>query len=56
MRMGGASTSGVRSNIVINREDLKALKANGYWSAMWLIYFKYLFKIWGFFFVRRNRS
>ena len=56
MRMGGASTSGVRSNIVINREDLKALKANGCWSAMWLIYFKYLFKIWGFVFVRRNRS
>ena len=48
MRMGGMSTSGWRSNLVINREDLRALRAHGIWSCMPLIYLKYLFKVWGF--------
>ena len=48
MRMGGASTASWRSNVVINREDLRALRANGVWSCLPLIYLKYLFKIWGF--------
>ena len=52
MRTGGASTSGWRSNVEINREDLRALKANGIWSCLTLIYMKYLFKIWGFVFKR----
>ena len=50
MRMGGMSTAGWRSNVLINREDLRALRANGIWSCMPLIYLKYLFKIWGFVF------
>ena len=53
MRMGGMSTSGWRSNLVINREDLRALRAHGIWSCMPLIYLKYLFKIWGFVFRRK---
>ena len=48
MRMGGMSTAGWRSNVVINREDLRALRAHGIWSCLPLIYLKYLFKIWGF--------
>lgn len=52
MRMGGMSTAGWRSNIVINREDLRALRSHGIWSCMPLIYIKYLFKIWGFVFRR----
>lgn len=48
MRMGGLSTGGFRSNVAINRQDLRALRANGYWSSLALIYLKYLFKIWGF--------
>ena len=52
MRMGGMSTSGWRSNLVINREDLRALRSHGIWSCMPLIYLKYLFKIWGFVFRR----
>jgi len=48
MRMGGLSTGGFKSNVQINKEDLRALKANGYWSCLPLIYTKYLFKIWGF--------
>ena len=53
MRMGGMSTAGWRSNIVINREDLRALRANGVWSCLPLIYLKYFFKIWGFVFKRK---
>ena len=48
MRMGGASTAGWRSNVEINREDLRALRSHGVWSCLPLIYLKYLFKIWGF--------
>ena len=50
MRMGGASTSGWKSNKKINEEDLKALRTHGIWSCLPLIYLKYLFKIWGFVF------
>ena len=53
MRMGGASTAGWRSNVEINREDLRALRKNGVWSCLPLIYLKYLFKIWGFVFRRK---
>ena len=52
MRLGGASTAGWRSNVEINLEDLRALRANGVWSCLPLIYLKYLFKIWGFVFKR----
>ena len=52
MRMGGASTAGWRSNIEINKEDLRALRSHGIWSCLPLIYLKYLFKIWGFVFKR----
>ena len=52
MRMGGASTAGWRSNVEINREDLRALRSNGIWSCLPLIYLKYLFKVWGFVFKR----
>ena len=52
MRMGGMSTAGWRSNVLINREDLRALRSHGIWSCLPLIYLKYLFKIWGFVFRR----
>ena len=50
MRMGGASTDGWRTTLKINRSDLRALKANGCWSCLPLLYSRYLFKIWGFLF------
>lgn len=52
MRMGGMSTGGLKSNIAINHQDLQALKANGVWSCLPLIYLKYFAKIWGY--VRRR--
>lgn len=48
MRIGGASTGGISSNIEINREDLRALRANGVWSCMPLIYLKYFAKVFGY--------
>ena len=48
MRMGGASTNGWRTTLKINRSDLRALKANGCWSCLPLLYLRYLAKIWGF--------
>ena len=48
MRMGGASTDGWRTTLKINRSDLRALKANGCWSCLPLLYSRYLVKIWGF--------
>ena len=50
MRMGGASTNGWRTTLKINRSDLRALKANGCWSCLPLLYSRYLVKIWGFVF------
>ena len=50
MRMGGASTDGWRTTLKINRSDLRALKTNGCWSCLPLLYSRYLLKIWGFIF------
>ena len=50
MRLGGLSTSGFSSMAEINREDVRALRANGIWSALPLVYLKYLLKIWGYIF------
>jgi len=54
MRMGGMSTGGLKANVAINRQDLQALKANGVWSCLPLIYLKYFAKIWGFVVKRRK--
>lgn len=50
MRLGGASTNGWRTTLKINRTDLRALKANGCWSCLPLLYSRYFLKIWGFVF------
>lgn len=55
MRLGGASTNGWRTTLKINRMDLRALKANGCWSCLPLLYSRYLFKIWGFVFRRLSK-
>ena len=54
MRYGGASTDGWRTNLRINQSDLRALRANGCWSCLPLLYLKYVFKVWGF--VLRRKS
>ncbi len=48
MRLGGASTKGLKSTLEINRTNMRALKANGCWSCYAMLYSRYIFKIWGF--------
>jgi glycosyltransferase involved in cell wall biosynthesis len=50
MRMGGASTSGFQSTKLLNREMVHACNVNGVYTNIFLVYFKYLFKWWGFLF------
>lgn len=44
MRLGGASTKGIKSNILLNKEILKACKLNNLHTSFFLIYLKYLVK------------
>ncbi len=48
MRMGGKSTRNWRANVLLNVENVRANRANGYCSCFAMMLPKYLFKIWGF--------
>jgi glycosyltransferase involved in cell wall biosynthesis len=48
MRLGGMSTRSWRSNLVLNREIVRGCRANGMWTALPLLTFKYLFKVFEF--------
>ncbi|KAA6343063.1 PGL/p-HBAD biosynthesis glycosyltransferase [termite gut metagenome] len=45
MRTGGISTASLKSNIIINKEIVRACKENGIWTCLPLIYLKYFVKI-----------
>lgn len=53
MRMGGKSTSSVKSNWTLNREIVRACKENNILTSMFLLTFKYLYKIFEFIIVKR---
>lgn len=48
MRTGGLSTASWRSNLRLNCENVRAERANGYFSCLAMMLPKYLFKIWQF--------
>lgn len=48
MRVGGISTSGLKSMINLNREILKSCRDNDIYSNCIMVYSKYLVKWWGF--------
>ena len=52
MRMGGKSTKNWRANVLLNVENVRANRENGYISCFAMMLPKYLFKIWGFVFKR----
>lgn len=52
MRMGGVSTASYRSNILLNREIVRACRENGIWTCMPLLFLKYFTKIFEFVFTR----
>lgn len=49
MRRGGASTDGVRSNIILNKEIVRACRENGISTNLFKIYPKYFIKIFELF-------
>jgi hypothetical protein len=48
MRTGGASTQGLKSVRILNKEIVRACKENGIWTCLPLLYLKYFVKIWEF--------
>lgn len=46
MRMGGASTASLRSNLILNQEIIRACKENGIYTNMPVLMMKYIVKIW----------
>ena len=50
MRMGGKSTKNWKANMLLNVENVRANRENGYFSCFAMMLPKYLFKIWGFVF------
>lgn len=48
MRIGGVSTSGIKSILQINNEIIKAHKINGIYTNIIFTYSKYIVKWWGF--------
>lgn len=45
MRTGGRSTNGLKSNIVLNREIVRACKENGIYTNLPLLFMKYFIKV-----------
>lgn len=52
MRTGGVSTSSYKSNILLNREIVRACKENGIWTCMPLLFLKYFVKVFEFIFTK----
>lgn len=45
MRTGGRSTSGWKSNVLLNKEIVRGCKENGIWTCMPLLFMKYFIKV-----------
>lgn len=45
MRTGGASTASLRSNVLLNKEIVRACKENGIWTCLPLLLLKYVYKV-----------
>lgn len=54
MRVGGVSTSSIKSTIIINKENLRALRKHGFYSNFLLLFSRYVIKIFHYlpFFIR----
>lgn len=49
MRTGGVSTVSIKSNIMLNKEIVRACKENGIWTCMPLLFLKYFIKVFELF-------
>ena len=45
MRTGGRSTDGMKANVLLNQEIVRACKENGIWTCMPLLFMKYFVKV-----------
>lgn len=45
MRTGGRSTNGLKANVLLNKEIVRACKENGIWTCMPLLFMKYFVKV-----------
>ena len=52
MRTGGTSTASIKSNILLNKEIVRACRENGIWTCMPLLFLKYFIKIFELIFTR----
>ena len=52
MRMGGASTATIKSNILLNKEIVRACRENGIWTCMPLLFLKYFTKVFELIFTK----
>lgn len=53
MRSGGASTSGISRNWILNQEIIRACKENGIYTNLFMLLLKVPAKLWGRFFKKR---
>lgn len=49
MRTGGVSTASVKSNIILNKEIVRACRENGVWTCFPMLMFKYFIKVFELF-------
>lgn len=52
MRTGGTSTASIKSNLLLNKEIVRACRENGIWTCMPLLFLKYFIKIFELIFTR----
>lgn len=55
MRTGGASTASIKSNILLNREIVRACRENGIWTCLPLLFLKYFIKVFELFYTRESK-
>lgn len=52
MRTGGASTASIKSNLLLNKEIVRACRENGIWTCLPLLFLKYFIKMFELIFTR----
>lgn len=52
MRIGGMSTASFKSNLLLNKEIVRACRENGIWTCMPLLFLKYFIKVFELIFTR----
>jgi hypothetical protein len=52
MRTGGRSTSGIKSNVLLNKEIVRACRENGVYTNLPMLFMKYFVKVFEFVFTK----